>query len=147
MSWQNLLHTKKKYPLHHLFNTLFSFVLQIPLSILSKFMEKRYGPRSGNIVVWASLILGQPLCIMMYYHDYVITHIGEDLIDRYGHVWTNTQCMVYFELLVINSYFFLDLYNFIIIKINVLMLLELVIIYYLLAWLPSKGCGVPVALW
>ncbi|XP_021917601.1 diacylglycerol O-acyltransferase 1 [Zootermopsis nevadensis] len=59
---------------------------QIPLSIFSKFMETRYGPRWGNIVVWASLILGQPLCIMMYYHDYVITHIGEDLIDGYGHV-------------------------------------------------------------
>lgn len=59
---------------------------QIPLSIFSKFMEKRYGPRWGNIVVWASLILGQPLCIMMYYHDYVIMQVGEDLLDRYGHV-------------------------------------------------------------
>jgi hypothetical protein len=74
------------YSLQYLSNILFSFVLQIPLSFLSKFMEKRYGPRWGNIVVWASLILGQPLCIMMYYHDYVIMQVGEDLLDRYGHV-------------------------------------------------------------
>ncbi|KAG8223162.1 hypothetical protein J437_LFUL000328 [Ladona fulva] len=58
---------------------------QIPLSFLSRFMEKQCGPRWGNIVVWASLILGQPLCIMMYYHDYVVTHFGEELLERYGH--------------------------------------------------------------
>lgn len=34
---------------------------------------------SGNIVVWASIILGQPLAVMMYYHDYVITHFNEAL--------------------------------------------------------------------
>lgn len=50
---------------------------QIPLSYLSKFMEKYYGPRWGNIVVWASIILGQPLAVMAYYHDYVITHFNE----------------------------------------------------------------------
>lgn len=74
------------YSLQYLSNILFSFILQIPLSFFSKFMEKRYGPRWGNIVVWAALILGQPLCIMMYYHDYVIMQVGEDLLDRYGHV-------------------------------------------------------------
>lgn len=45
---------------------------QIPLSFLSKFLEKNVGERYGNIMVWASLILGQPLCIMVYYHDFVI---------------------------------------------------------------------------
>ena len=49
-------------------------------------MEKNFGPRSGNLVVWASLILGQPLAIMMYYHDYVVTNISPDLIDNYGRV-------------------------------------------------------------
>lgn len=47
---------------------------QIPLSAVSKYIERRLGPRMGNIIVWASIILGQPLCIMAYYHDYVITH-------------------------------------------------------------------------
>ncbi|KAI5742907.1 hypothetical protein M8J77_012493 [Diaphorina citri] len=59
---------------------------QIPLSMLSRHVEKKYGPRWGNIIVWSSLILGQPLCIMMYYHDFVITHFGEALLDKYSHV-------------------------------------------------------------
>lgn len=47
---------------------------QIPLSSFSRMMQKKFGSRCGNIVVWASIILGQPLCIMMYYHDYVVEH-------------------------------------------------------------------------
>lgn len=50
---------------------------QIPLSAISKSVERTLGPRMGNIIVWASIILGQPLCIMMYYHDYVITHFKD----------------------------------------------------------------------
>ncbi|KAL6263344.1 hypothetical protein P5V15_006142, partial [Pogonomyrmex californicus] len=57
---------------------------QIPLSVLSKMVERYAGARWGNIVVWASLIIGQPLCIMMYYHDYVVTHFGETLIEDYS---------------------------------------------------------------
>ncbi|TMW49839.1 hypothetical protein DOY81_005079 [Sarcophaga bullata] len=52
---------------------------QIPLSAISKNVERSLGPRMGNIIVWASIILGQPLCIMMYYHDYVITHFQDSL--------------------------------------------------------------------
>ncbi|KAF4517830.1 hypothetical protein B566_EDAN008772 [Ephemera danica] len=59
---------------------------QIPLSFLSRFIEKHAGPRWGNLVVWSSLILGQPLCIMMYYHDYVVTHFGAALLESYGHI-------------------------------------------------------------
>ncbi|KAF5277673.1 hypothetical protein FQA39_LY18442 [Lamprigera yunnana] len=59
---------------------------QIPLSYLSRYMEKNFGPRMGNVVVWASIIMGQPLCIMMYYHDYVVTHYGQALLEDYGHV-------------------------------------------------------------
>nr|XP_034178522.1 diacylglycerol O-acyltransferase 1 isoform X3 [Osmia lignaria] len=57
---------------------------QIPLSLLSKKVEQHWGSRWGNITVWASLIIGQPLCIMMYYHDYVVTHFGETLIEDYS---------------------------------------------------------------
>ncbi|CAB0036535.1 unnamed protein product [Trichogramma brassicae] len=57
---------------------------QIPLSVLSKLVEKNWGARWGNIVVWASLIIGQPLCIMMYYHDYVVTHFGDALLEDYS---------------------------------------------------------------
>ncbi|KAH9632733.1 hypothetical protein HF086_013105 [Spodoptera exigua] len=47
---------------------------QPPLAIISRTAEKRLGPRWGNIMVWSSLILGQPLAIMMYYHDYAMLH-------------------------------------------------------------------------
>ena len=54
------------------------------MSVVSQFVEKKAGPRLGNVLVWMSLILGQPLCIMMYYHDYVITHFGKDLLDQFS---------------------------------------------------------------
>ncbi|KAF7275235.1 hypothetical protein GWI33_012059 [Rhynchophorus ferrugineus] len=54
---------------------------QVPLSYLSRFVEKRYGPRFGNIVVWSSIIIGQPLCIMMYYHDYMVIHHGPAIAE------------------------------------------------------------------
>lgn len=59
---------------------------QIPLSFFSRYIEKTFGGRMGNVIVWASIVMGQPLCIMMYYHDYVVTHFGEALIADYSHV-------------------------------------------------------------
>ncbi|CAH1982800.1 unnamed protein product [Acanthoscelides obtectus] len=59
---------------------------QIPLSYISKFIEKQYGPRFGNIIFWASIILGQPLVIMMYFHDYIVVHYGEALLEDYSHI-------------------------------------------------------------
>ncbi|XP_021956008.1 diacylglycerol O-acyltransferase 1 [Folsomia candida] len=58
---------------------------QLPLSALCKFVVGQNGERKrwGNVVVWASLILGQPLCIMMYYHDYIITHFGQDFLQSF----------------------------------------------------------------
>ncbi|CAH0603128.1 unnamed protein product [Chrysodeixis includens] len=47
---------------------------QPPLAVISRHAEIRLGPRWGNIMVWSSLILGQPLAIMMYYHDYAMLH-------------------------------------------------------------------------
>ena len=66
--------------------TLWAFtgmMLQIPLSLLTHLVCHTLGPRFGNTTVWLSLILGQPLCIMMYYHDYVITHFGESLLEQF----------------------------------------------------------------
>jgi len=57
---------------------------QAPLLGLSHTVKRHFGPRMGNIVVWLSLILGQPLAVMMYYHDFVVQHYGEDLIGAYG---------------------------------------------------------------
>ncbi|EEC08140.1 conserved hypothetical protein [Ixodes scapularis] len=30
----------------------------------------------GNMAVWMSLMIGQPLAILMYYHDYYIINYG-----------------------------------------------------------------------
>ncbi len=57
---------------------------QIPLIFVSEALERRLGPRAGNICVWISLIIGQPLVIMMYYHDFVVEHYGAELINFYG---------------------------------------------------------------
>jgi diacylglycerol O-acyltransferase-1 len=54
---------------------------QIPLSYMSKFLERNVGERWGNIIVWTSLIIGQPLCIMVYYHDYVIQNYNNIIIE------------------------------------------------------------------
>lgn len=68
---------------------LWSFIgmmMQIPLTPFSKLVEQKIGARTGNVLVWMSLILGQPLCIMMYYHDYVITNFGKDWIEQLAKV-------------------------------------------------------------
>ncbi|XP_054719754.1 diacylglycerol O-acyltransferase 1-like [Uloborus diversus] len=44
---------------------------QIPFS---SFVEKYLHNQYGNMAVWISLIIGQPLCILMYYHDYYVIH-------------------------------------------------------------------------
>ncbi|TGZ47731.1 O-acyltransferase [Temnothorax longispinosus] len=72
---------------------------QIPLSVLSKMAERYCGARWGNIVVWASLIIGQPLCIMMYYHDYVVTHFGETLIEDYSVIPNHLIWLCFFYLI------------------------------------------------
>ncbi|KAM3964685.1 diacylglycerol O-acyltransferase isoform 2-T2 [Aphomia sociella] len=49
-------------------------MVQPPLAVISSFVQKKLGERWGNMIVWSSLILGQPLAIMMYYHDYALAH-------------------------------------------------------------------------
>ena len=52
--------------------------------IISKAAEVHVGPRAGNIIVWLSLIIGQPLALLMYYHDFVIEHYGKEDIQSFG---------------------------------------------------------------
>jgi len=56
---------------------------QIPLFPLTKWISKNIGPRLGNVVVWLSLILGQPLGVMMYYHDYVVEHLAPQDVQAF----------------------------------------------------------------
>ncbi len=66
------------------FYAFFGMMMQIPLMFVSKMAVKFFGPRAGNLVVWMSLIIGQPLALMMYYHDFVVAHYGSDLIASFG---------------------------------------------------------------
>lgn len=46
---------------------------QLPLSIVTDKIIRN--GRVGNVVLWISLILGQPLAVLMYLHDwYVINY-------------------------------------------------------------------------
>ncbi|CAJ0960545.1 unnamed protein product, partial [Mesorhabditis belari] len=49
---------------------------QIPLLFLTDYVFK--GGRAGNIIVWLSLILGQPMAILMYVHDYYYENYPKD---------------------------------------------------------------------
>ena len=62
----------------------------MPLIPVTLYLEKRLGPRAGNICVWLSLVIGQPMALMMYYHDYVVEHYGKELISYYGN-YSNAQ--------------------------------------------------------
>ena len=63
-------------------------LVQAPLFPVTKFVERKLGPRFGNVVVWISLILGQPLAVMMYYHDYVVDHFGAEEIQAFADIKT-----------------------------------------------------------
>lgn len=49
---------------------------QIPLAwLVSRFLRGNY----GNAAVWLSLIIGQPIAVLMYVHDYYVTNHQDDL--------------------------------------------------------------------
>ena len=52
--------------------------------IISQQAKYIIGKRAGNLVVWMSLILGQPIALMMYYHDFVVANYGKELIASFG---------------------------------------------------------------
>lgn len=51
------------------------FFYQVPLHLIGKYFLKDY-PNYGNVLVWVSIILGQPLAILCYFHDYYVS-VGE----------------------------------------------------------------------
>merc|ERR1712212_736510 len=57
---------------------------QIPLMRISTFAQERMGNRWGNVIVWMSLIIGQPLAVLMYYHDFVVQHYGHIDIQQFA---------------------------------------------------------------
>jgi diacylglycerol O-acyltransferase-1 len=63
---------------------MYNLFLKVPLMFISNHVKNHLGPRAGNLVVWLSLIIGQPLALMMYYHDFVVAHYGSELIATFG---------------------------------------------------------------
>nr|CAB3237489.1 diacylglycerol O-acyltransferase 1 [Phallusia mammillata] len=61
----------------HLFRTwaFMGMAMQIPLSVFTILITKRFSGHYGNMIVWMSLILGQPIAILAYvYHYYIIQY-------------------------------------------------------------------------
>ena len=46
-------------------------LIQLPWA---RFVSNYFNSHFANVAVWMSLIIGQPLCILMYYHDYYVIH-------------------------------------------------------------------------
>lgn len=44
-------------------------LMQLPMA---RFVSSYFNNHFANVAVWVSLIIGQPLCILMYYHDYYV---------------------------------------------------------------------------
>ncbi|KAH9361363.1 hypothetical protein HPB48_020257 [Haemaphysalis longicornis] len=55
---------------------LSAFFHEVPFAfVIDNIFRNRYN-NLGNMAVWISLIIGQPLAILMYYHDYYIINYG-----------------------------------------------------------------------
>jgi hypothetical protein len=52
--------------------------LQVPLVSFTEQLRKRLKSDTlGNMIFWTSFcLLGQPMCLILYYHDYVLAHMG-----------------------------------------------------------------------
>ena len=48
--------------------------LQVPFAV---FVNRYLDGKTGNMAVWMSVIIGQPIAILMYYHDYYILHMAK----------------------------------------------------------------------
>jgi len=45
-------------------------IMQVPLTYVTEKIAKNYSPMLGNMLVWVSLIIGQPCAILLYVFDY-----------------------------------------------------------------------------
>ena len=48
--------------------------MQVPLGILTALPGMK--GQIGNMIVWCSIVLGQPVAILMYMHDYYWIHVA-----------------------------------------------------------------------
>lgn len=54
-------------------------MMQVPLITATELLRKRLKADTfGNMVFWASFcVLGQPMCLVLYYHDFLLSKLGE----------------------------------------------------------------------
>uniref|UniRef100_H2YCG3 O-acyltransferase n=1 Tax=Ciona savignyi TaxID=51511 RepID=H2YCG3_CIOSA len=67
----------------HMFKAwaFFGMTMQIPLSVFTSWVSKRFSSNYGNMIVWMSLILGQPVAILAYVYHYYTLNIGGAIIQ------------------------------------------------------------------
>lgn len=53
-------------------------LIQLPWA---RFVSAYFNNQFANVAVWISLIIGQPLCILMYYHDYYVINNTQAAIN------------------------------------------------------------------
>lgn len=63
-------------------NNICNWLMQVPMVIVTEWLKRKIKkPFVGNVIFWISFcIIGQPLCMIMYYHDYVHFHMSEQQI-------------------------------------------------------------------
>ena len=51
-------------------------LFQLPLVYLTDALKDRLkNEQVGNIIFWLSFcVVGQPMCVLLYYHDWILTH-------------------------------------------------------------------------
>lgn len=61
-------------------------MLQVPLCILTNFLQNKFqNTMVGNMIFWFFFsIFGQPMCVLLYYHDSMNQKLGTD--------WTANTC-------------------------------------------------------
>lgn len=65
-------------PLHVFpFWAFMGMIAQIPLSGVTYWVSTRYSGHYGNMMVWFSLIVGQPMAILAYVYQYYVLQYGE----------------------------------------------------------------------
>lgn len=70
-------------PLHRIKGyAFFGMLAQVPMVIVTEWLKRKLKkPFVGNVIFWISFcIIGQPLCMIMYYHDYVHFHMSQQQI-------------------------------------------------------------------
>jgi diacylglycerol O-acyltransferase 1 len=59
----------------------FGMMLQLPMIHVTDLVKRKLkNDQFGNILFWISFcVIGQPICALLYYHDYLLEHSPHDM--------------------------------------------------------------------